>query len=126
MPQLDVSFVVSDPMLADTFSVIRNSEVIDAKGRQSTVPTTFPNLVGVVTQNDPADLLIRDDGIMTPRNISVCSRFAFRGPAPGFQPDVISYQGTHYKVKHVLSFSRFGKGTYEALAESTTAIDPAN
>lgn len=124
MPQLDVSFVVSDPMLADTFTVLRQTETVGATGRLTSTETSYPGIVGVITAQDPAELAMRDDGIMSPRNIFVATRFALHGPGPGHQPDIISYSGTKYKVKHLMAFSRFGRGTYEALAESFKAVDP--
>lgn len=124
MPDLDVSFMTSDPMLSDVFTVTRRFDTIDQHGR--TTPTTsqvFADLVGVITQQDPADLMRRDDGQMMPRLIFVASTFVFRGPSVGYQPDVISYQGTDYTVKNVLSYSRFGAGTCEVVAESGMATD---
>lgn len=124
MPLLDVSFMTSDPMLADVFAVTRRTDVVDDKGRTS--PTTvevFPNITGVVTQQDPADLMRRDDGQMVPRMILVCSTFLFRGATTGYQPDVITWNGTAYTVKQVMNYSRFGGGTVEVVAESMQAMD---
>lgn len=124
MPLLDVSFMTSDPMLADRFQVTRRTDSVNNKGR--TVPTTnqvFQNIVGVVTQQDPADLMRRDDGQMVPRMILVCSSFIFRGATEGFQPDIITWNGTDYTIKHVMNYSRFGAGTMEVVAESMQAMD---
>ncbi len=124
MPLLDVSFMTSDPMLADVFTVTRRTDVIDDFGR--TAPTaveTFNDVVGVVTQQDPADLMRRDDGQMVPRMIFVASTFLFRGASVGYQPDIITWNGTGYTVKHVMNYSRFGAGTVEVVAESMQAMD---
>lgn len=131
MPMLDVSWVTTDPMMADTFDVERRQDVIGANGRTTpTVVETFMALVGVVTQQDPADLMRRDDGQIVPRRIFVASPFAFRGatkdgpPLPvGFQPDLISWNGTKYVVTNVMSYQRFGRGFSEVVAESMTAVD---
>lgn len=124
MPQLDVSFVVSDPMLADSFSVTRRTDVVDDKGRTTPTPIEiFDNLVGVITQQDPADLMRRDDGQMVPRMIFVASRFIFRGASVGYQPDIITWNGSDYTVKHVMNYSRFGNGINEVVAESMVAMD---
>lgn len=124
MPDLDVSFMTADPMLTDSFNVLRRSDSIDARGRTtpSTVQT-FLNLLGVVTQQDPADLMRRDDGQMVPRLIFIASTFAFRAESPGYQPDQIVWNGTTYTVKQIYSYSRFGQGTYEVVAESMNAVD---
>lgn len=123
MPMLDVSFVTADPMLADTFSVRRQAQTISDKGRVETTNTLFENLTGVVTQQDPAELMKRDDGQFVPRSIFVASRFAFRNVVEGFQPDIIIWNGTEYWVRQVYSYSRFGTGMYEVVASSQTAID---
>jgi hypothetical protein len=126
MPQLDVSFMLTDPMLADVFSVNRRSDVIGPNGR--TTPTSvqvIPNLMGVITQQDPADLMREPDGQMMPRSIMVCTGFALRGVVTGAQPDIISWNGTDYLVKQVYPYSRFGAGTYEAVATSMNATDVA-
>jgi len=124
MPDLDVSFVTCDPMLADSFDVIRRTDPVGSNGR--TIPTaeeSFPSLTGVVTQQDPADLMRRDDGQMVPRMIFVASVFAFRNASVGYQPDQIVWNGTTYTVKQVYPYSRFGPGMYEAVAESMNATD---
>lgn len=124
MPDLDVSFMTMDPMLADTFTVTRRLDSVDAHGR--TTPTTqqvFAGLLGVITQQDPSDLMRRDDGQMMPRLIFVASTFAFRGVSTGYQPDVIAWNGSNYTVKQVYPYSRFGAGMYEAVAESMVAVD---
>lgn len=116
--------MTKDPMLSDCFDVTRRLDAIDPTGRTS--PTTsqiFRRVRGVVTQQDPADLMRRDDGQMVPRLISVCTTFAVRGEVVGQQPDLIAWNGTSYLVKHVLPYSRFGHGTYEVIAESMTAVD---
>lgn len=123
MPMLDVSFVTADPMLADTFAVRRQEQVITDKGRVETTDTLFENLTGVVTQQDPAELMKRDDGQFVPRSIFVASRFAFRNVVEGFQPDIIIWNGTEYWVRQVYSYSRFGTGMYEVVASSQTAVD---
>lgn len=126
MPQLDVSFMTSDPMLADCFDVLRRADVVGANGRTTiTVTDTFEDCLGVVTQQDPADLMRNDDGQMVPRSILVCSTFAFRGASAGYQPDLIKWNGTSYVVTKVYPYSRFGAGTYEVVATSMTATDTA-
>ncbi len=129
MPLLDVSFMTDDPMLADTFDVTRRLDVVGSNGRTTpTTEQTFTGVTGVVTQQDPADLMRRDDGQMVPRLIFVASSFAFRGASrlangTGYQPDQITWNGTVYTVKQIYPYSRFGAGTYEVVAESTSAMD---
>jgi hypothetical protein len=124
MPQLDVSFMLSDPMLADCFTVTRRADVVGANGRTTpTIVDVFEGITGVVTQQDPADLMREPDGQMVPHSIMVCTCFALRGVVVGAQPDIITFNGTDFLVKTVFAYSRFGNGTYEAVATSMTATD---
>jgi hypothetical protein len=126
MPDLDVSFMTTDPMLADTFTVVRRNDVVDQRGRTTpTTTATTPNVVGVVTQQDPADLMRRDDGQMVPRLIFIATMFQVRGASTGLQPDQILWNGTTYTVLQVYPYSRFGRGTYEVVAEAMNATDSA-
>lgn len=125
MPALDVSFMLDDPMFSDDFTVTRRTDTVGANGRTVIVGSLIPDLSGVITQQDPADLMRGDDGQVMPRVIFVASKFRFRGPAPGYQPDVINWDGGQYVVKHVLPYCRFGEGFVEVIAESMTIIDPA-
>lgn len=130
MPQLDVSWVVEDPMFADTFDVIRRTDLVGNDG--FTTPTaeeTFPSIVGTITQQDPQDLMRSDAGQMVPRKILICTRFAIRGvskdPSTGqqYQPDQIRWNGAVYTVVSPLAYSRYGGGLYEIVAESMNAVD---
>lgn len=129
MPQLDVSWVVEDPMFATTFDVTRRTDVVGNDG--VTTPTevaSFPATLGVVTQDDPAELLRRDDGQMVPRFIFIATKFALRNAsrtADGtqYQPDQVTWNGTTYTVVRVYPYSQFGQGMYEAVLEAMNAMD---
>lgn len=140
MPLLDVSFVTQDPMLADVFNVARRTDNVGLNGR--TTPLVVENIlaqVGVVTQQDPAELMRRDDSQLVPRRIFVASVFAFRGASKSldgltqYQPDRITWpvgpagetlpETTVYTVTQVYPYSRFGRGIHECVAESQNAID---
>ena len=129
MPLLDVSFVVDDPMLADVFAVQRRNDIVGNNGR--TLPTvyqTFPRVRGVVTQQDPAEMLKRDDSSSVPSRIFIATRHriqkASRDPdGRSYQPDLITWNGVVYTVVEVLSYSRYGRGVYEVIAASMNAMD---
>lgn len=140
MPLLDVSWVTQDPMLADVFSVTRRTDAVGSDG--VTVPTpvqSFLAQVGVVTQQDPAELMRRDDEQHVPRRIFVASTFAFRGASASpdgltqYQPDEIRWpvdplgadlpETTVYRVVQVYPYSRYGRGMHECVAESQRAVD---
>lgn len=125
MPQLDVSFMLDDPMLADSFSVTRRLNVMGTNGRVTAEPDeVFDNLMGVVTQQNPSDLLRAEDGQTVPRRIFIASRFQFIHIAPGYQPDEITWNGAVYTVSSSLPYSRYGSGFYEAIAEVRQAVPP--
>jgi hypothetical protein len=127
-------------MLTDSFSVRRRTEVLDVHGRM-TAPTTetFVGLLGVVTQQDPADIMKREAEVHVPRKIFVASVFAFRGASVSpdglthYQPDVIrwpvtaagadAFGATDYVVEQVLPYGRYGQGVYEVVASSQKAVD---
>lgn len=128
MPQLDVSFILDDEMLADCFSVRRRLNVMGKNGRVTAEGDQyFKEEFGVVTQQDPADLLRTEDGQTITRRIFVASRFQFIAATqgnPGNQPDVIEWNGVEYTVSESLPYSRFGEGFYECIAEYRNAIPP--
>lgn len=126
MPQLDVSFMTMDPMLADSFEVTRRLNVMGNDGRVTAVPDTqYSDLRGVVTQQDPADLIRTEDGQTIPRRIFIASTFQFLAAAPGQQPDEITWDENVYTVSEVFPYSRFGVGTYECIAEVRKMIPEA-
>lgn len=125
MPDLDVSFMVSDPMLADCFDVVRRRELVNSKGRAVPLEEeVYVNVIGVVTQSD-GDLSRKPDGQSVPRSIFVASEFRMQGAIVGYQPDLIRWNGSEYLVKECMPYSRFGRGTYEVRAESMTQPDTA-
>jgi hypothetical protein len=112
-----------DPMLADGFVVTRRVETVGANGRSTVTPTVIPNLIGVITQESPDELMRNTDLQNVPRKIFGASVFAVRNAVSGQQPDIVTWNGSDYVVKEVLPYSRFGAGTYEWIAETQQAID---
>ncbi len=129
MPDLDVSFMLFDQLLSDTFTVRRIRDIVGSNGRTTpTLEATFTEQYGVITAQDPADLMRGPEGEMIPRLIFCASPFRFRGPSKGaningYQPDIIDWNGGHYTVKHVLPYTRYGEGFVEVVAESMVAVD---
>lgn len=130
MPDLDVSFMLSDPMLSETVTVTRRLDAISTKGRtQKTVEQVFDDVVGVITQSDPSDLIRGEQGQLLPRVITFCTTFAIRGPSVDrttgvkYQPDVITWNGNDYVVIGFSPYPSFGQGVYEVTAQSTASVD---
>jgi len=125
MPRLNVAFMTRNTMLADTFDVKRRADVVGSNGR--TTPTQNQILKcqrGVVTPQDPGDLIRNDDGQMVPRKIFVATTTQILQSSAGQQPDLILWNSLTYVVTSVQPFSRFGEGTYQVMAESMTSTDP--
>ena len=125
MPFLDVTEILSDPDLADTFTVARRTDTVSATGRSTMTEVLTEDVVGVVTPGDTGSLLRKDDSSMTDRVISISTTFRLRGTGAGFQPDVIIYDGVRYTVKAVQLWNRFGQGFINAVATSGNAAEPA-
>lgn len=134
MPWLDVSDIVIDPDLADVFDVIQRAQTVDpATGRASMGEVMNAGIVGVVTMQDPAELMRRDDSDSEPRLIFVASTFIFRGVskegAQQYKGDIIVWPptgepgSTRYTVLKVYPYSRYGQGMHECVAESMNATD---
>lgn len=125
MPLLDCSFMCEDPLLADTFDVRRRVQAVGPDGRVSAVPDeVFTGLIGVVTQQDPSDLIRTEDGQSLPRRIFIASRFAFIAAGPNMQPDEVLWNGVLYTVSSSLPYSRYGAGFYEAILEFRGPVPP--
>lgn len=119
---IDVSFVLSDPLLSDTFDVRRQAESIGANGRASVGSEWFRDLIGVVTPQEPAGLERRDDGQFVHHEIMVQCEFALRDASFGYQPDVVLWGGREYLVTAAIPFQRMA-GFTQARCVSTRLTD---
>lgn len=122
MPSLDVSMVLSDPDLADTFSVRRRAETVGQNGRVATTPTLIEDIIGVITW-DTGETKRRDDAQISQEGIKVVTQFSLRDESTGFQPDVIIWRGGEYTVMQTEPYRHFGEGFTSAKAVSTRATD---
>lgn len=130
MGQLDVSFMVVDPLLSTCFKVYRRKDAVDNHGRSTpTLVQTFPRVPGVITQED-GELHREKDAQTAARVINVVTRFALQGPvkdksaaATAYQPDIIEWHGTQYLVTSCEPYPNFGRGTVQAQATSMATID---
>lgn len=125
MPLLDVSFVLDDPTLADTFDLQRRIESVGTNGRVSIVlGDLLVGCLGVVTQQSPGDVMRQEAGMSVPKRIFVASRTQFIALAPGLQPDEITWNGAVYAVESVFPYSRYGSGFYECVAQVRSVAPP--
>ena len=114
-----------DTDITDQFTVMRRVQTIDSTTGRSgiSVEGTFENVDGVVTISNPDDLERLDDSQRMGRNITIVTSFMLRGPAPGYQPDIVQWQGDNYLVKAVDPYPHAGDGFVQAIAGSVDSID---
>lgn len=131
MPLLDVSEVLTDPDLADSFEVIRRPEVRTAVGRSQVTPAAAVTAYGVVCMAGDADLQRLPEDERAGRAISIVTKYRLRGPARAtggeqFQPDLVRWPpstGDLFVVRLVEPYTRYGAGFVEAIATSLQSIE---
>lgn len=128
MPDIDVSDLLNDPFAAELLTILRQKETVTQKGRESnTYETITPQPVGVVQPKDTViggnEVTREDDKIYRGAALIIHTQFRLRGPAPGYQPDVIVWQGDRYVITLVNNFSRYGAGFIYAEAASQESLD---
>jgi hypothetical protein len=124
MPDIDVSFVLADPMFASTFDVIRRAEAVGSNGRTAMTPTTIPGVVGVVLPKDPADVVRSEEAAYVDHAIEVHAEFVFKDTTQGFQPDQIIWRGRTYTLHSLSPFSHYGAGYQRVVAVTQKPTDP--
>jgi galactose-6-phosphate isomerase len=123
MADLDVTALLSDPDFTDLFAVTRRAETLDSKGRVVALRKSYPNVIGVVTPNDPSDLDRAADYDSQTKSLTVITQFQLRPATTGFKPDIVEWNGDRYLVRHVSQFSHFGAGFVEAECSSMDRMD---
>ena len=124
MALLDVSFVLDDPMFTNTFDLIRRPKVVNTLGRTEVNEQRMPGIVGVITNQDPASLMRREEGVVVPQSIFIASRTPMISAVEGYMADIIIWQGAQYEVQQSYNYSRYGAGFFEAVAALMTPTHP--
>lgn len=120
---IDVSDALMLADLVTGFQVIRQQGDVDpATGRTRTEPRTINGLSGTICAASGNDLDRLDDSQRMGRNISIVTLFPLRGPAVGYQPDLVVWNGDRYLVKLVDPYPHAG-GFVQAIAGSVDAMD---
>lgn len=128
MPLIDVSDLLLDPDFAQALTIQRRVEVVGTNGRTTITPTTIsPAPFGVIL---PVDTAIGGNALERGSDqqhrgaaLEVITKFRLQGPAPGFQPDVIVYDGNSYVVTIVNTLTRYGAGFMRAECSSMDSVD---
>jgi len=127
MPLDIASDCVLDPMLADTFNVIRRMETVGANGRSTTQNQTFKRIVGVVNMSSDAEVVRQQFPEMefSTRVISVVCKFRLQTAVQNYQPDIVVWRGNNYLVQQIALYPQYGAGFYEATCTSMDTADAA-
>ena len=127
MPMLNLSSVVTSPMLMDTFSVNRRTQVVSNYGIASTTIAAFPGLFGVVYPSDENELKRLPDLQFQGKAVTVITRFALRGEAETadteFQPDIVVWGNDNFLVRKVEDWSQYNSGFILAICTSIDLVD---
>lgn len=125
MALLDVTQILTDPDLTDTFKVLRRQETVDNYGVSGLATQVFYPVIGVVTSVGPNNLDRHENYQSFTRSLSVVTKFPLRGETTGFQPDVIVWRGDNYVVKAVDPYPQFGPGFWQVECSSMDKTDAA-
>ncbi len=123
MALLDFSEVILDADLCDTIVVKRRAEAVNTSGRPVFTTQTFNDVVAVVTSAGKNDLERLPEDQRMGRNLCIVTNFKLRGPAPGYQPDLITWYGDDFIVKQLDPYPQFGTGFVQAIVGSIDTID---
>lgn len=123
MPGIDLSIALTNPVTLDAFNVTRRPDTPNNFGESSVVPTTFSNVRGVVCQASPSDMRRLPEEERQLQAISIITRFALRGASndggQDYQPDLVTWAGSNYIVKHIQPYARYGAGFVQVIATLT-------
>jgi len=122
VPNIDVNDVLVDPDLSTVFDVRRQRETVGSNGRTVITPELFEGVQGIITWLE-GPITQREDGLLTRQGINIATPFSLRDASFGFQPDIVIWQGTEYRVVSTKAHRHLGRGWTRATAESTRASD---
>jgi hypothetical protein len=122
MPLIDTSELLTDPDFVETVQVIRRAETISDQGRVSTQNVSYDVIASVQPQTDQP-MIRGPDQQNLPQLIQVISQWRLRGIAPGYQPDLVVWNGTTFVVNKVFNWSHFGLGFVMAECSSMDHLD---
>lgn len=125
MPTLDVSAALLCPEFTDFVTVRRRLEEVNEYGEVAISEQPIYGVPVVVTATESNELVRSDGSQYQARTHTVVSIFAFRGPSPKGQPDIVDFMGTTFLVDKVEPYSRYASGFVQARMTSTPHIDPA-
>lgn len=121
-PFLDVSDVLLDPVLAQTFQIKRRTETVGSNGRVSISEITHSS-IGVICMASGNQLSRLDDSQRMGRHLSIVTKFRLQGPTEGKQPDLIYWEGDWFIVQDLDIYTQYGAGFIQAVVGSIDVMD---
>lgn len=110
MPLLDVTDVLLDPDFLDTSPVVqRNAQTVGDDGMAVNTTTEIP-FAGVITSLNGAVLQRVAEGSRIADTITIHTPFKLIAGQPGFDADIVVWDGVHWTVTNVNSYSQYGRG----------------
>lgn len=122
MALLDVTEILTDPDFADDFPVKRRAESVGQNGR-SELQVRDMKGVGVICAASPSDLERLPEDQRMRRTISIVTQFRLQGPSPGYQADLVGWQGDFFVIVDIQPYTNYGAGFVQALASSMSSQD---
>jgi hypothetical protein len=130
MPMMDLSEVLTDPMLLDTFSVNRRTQTVNEFGLACSSTQPFPDINGVVYPSDDNDLKRLPDLSIQSKALTVITQFSLRGEsetsgsgAASFYPDIVVWNGDQFLVRKIDDYSNYAAGFILAICTSIDLVD---
>src|SRR5580698_10692341 len=130
MPLLDLSSVLTSPMLWDTFTVNRRIQTVNNFGIATVAVQAIAGLFGVVYPSNENELKRYPDLQVQDKAITVITRFALRGetettadPSVSYQPDIVVWGSNNFVVRKVEDWSQYGPGFLLAICTSMDLVD---
>jgi galactose-6-phosphate isomerase len=111
MALLNVSSVLDDPAFRDdTLICTRNAQGMAETGLAVNTPSDPIPFSGVVTSGGGDRLIRMADGSRISGSITIYTRFALSAGSPGFDADIVTWQGRQYTVTPVNNWESYGDG----------------
>ena len=117
MPFLDVSEILSDPDLSDTFDVTRSTQTVNSNGLASVTQATTTGIAGVVTFDKNYVLQRQAQGSHIEGAIIIHTTFRLTNGTGAADADIVTWNGRQYTVVMVSDWSRYGAGFVSATCD---------
>lgn len=121
MATLDVAWVCECGEFVNQFEVVRRQEHVSQFGRAEVIaePTQFA--LGTIFPTGDNSLQRQADFETSSKTMTIITRYPLRTSSPGYQPDIVLYQGNTYIVQSVKDWMQIGSGFVEAEVTSLDA-----